>query len=365
MEGKPIRVSQTFSPITTGLINREEEDRILNLAVLTKEHCLLVGPPGTAKSLQADLFFSQLEGSYFKAALTKFSGEEVVFGAINIKKLKNGIYEHCYEGSLLTANYGFLDEMFDASDALLRSLLSVLNERIFVRGTFSVKCPLITCVATANYSRINEVTQAVVDRFLFQWAVKPLEEEELKLLFDWQPLEPNDSKISLNVIKQAQKAVENIVFPEHLKDVFIKLAVQFDFTPRRVFKAIKICKASAYMSNRDTVTAEDLLSLKYLISTDPQQIADAANQISEVTVIAQRAYEQSLLIDEIVDKWDNIEDSHSSLDHLKAEAKCIKRLQSIDPVNEEIAQRKQKLLQQWQKHHNEHRSRFLRGVGLE
>jgi len=353
-----------FSPVETGLINREEEDKILNLALLTSEHVLLVGLPGTAKSMQADIFFAQLEGNYFKAALSKFSGEEVVFGAINIKALKNGRYEHCYEGSILTADYAFLDELFDASDALLRSLLSVLNERVFTRGTFSVQCPLITCVATANYSRINEVTQAVVDRFLFQWNIQPLSEHELHELFDFTVQQPN-TKISLQTIKHAQTQVDTIVFPEHLRDVFVKLAVQFNFTPRRVFKAIRVCKASAYLNQRDSVSAEDLLSLKYLISTDQQQISDAANQIQEVTVIAQRAYEQQVLMDSLEDHWADTEGDHKAIEHLRHEAQIIRKLRSIEPANEEIAKRKNSLLNEWQEHYQEYKKKYLRGVGLE
>jgi len=355
---------EKFNPITTGLIARDEEDRILNLAVLTAEHTLLVGMHGTAKSLQADLFFSQLEGKYFKASLSKFSTEEVFFGVLNISKLRQGQYEFCYTNSILDSYYAFIDELFDASDALLRSLLPVLNERSFVRGKVSVKCPLITAIATANYQRVNEVTKALIDRFLFQWYIKPLEGEELKKLFEFKVPE-FDQKIPLSAVYQAQKSVDIVDFPSHLRDVFIDLCQQFQFSPRRVFKAIRVCKASALLNHRDTVTAEDLLSLRYLVSTDPQQISDATATIKDVTVIAQRAYEQNQLLDSLEDWWYSVEpEDDTDVQHLKEEAEIIKKLKAIDPTNDEVAYRKQKMLKQYQHHYEKYKKTYLQEQGL-
>jgi len=349
--------------ISTGLINREEEDRILNLAVLTQEHVLMVGPPGTAKSLEADLFFGRLGGRFFKTSLTKFSTEEALFGPIDLPALKQGEYRFQYRGSILDSHWAFVDEVFDAPDPLLRSLLSVLNEREFRRGSFYVRCPLITCVGTANYTRVNEVTEAVVDRFLFQWFVKPLDREGLDRLFEWRPPDSN-GKVPLRKIRAAQARVDSVEFPSHLRGVFLDLCVQFNFSPRRVFKAIRVCKAHAHLNGREAVEAEDLVALKYLVSTDGEKIAEATKVILETTVVAARAYEQMMLIDALVREWEEVRGEHYEVDHLREEAGVIRRLKAINPVSDEVAKRKADLLEEYERHYSRGKAEYLKEVGL-
>ena len=50
----------------------------------------------------------------------------------------------------------------------MRSLLSVLNERKFINGQEQIDAAVHTAIATANYMRMNEVTEAVLDRFPFK-----------------------------------------------------------------------------------------------------------------------------------------------------------------------------------------------------
>ncbi len=57
---------------------------------------------------------------------------------MNIPKLREGIIEYLCENSILTCDFAFIDEIFDASDVVLRTLLGVLNERIFAKGSFQM-----------------------------------------------------------------------------------------------------------------------------------------------------------------------------------------------------------------------------------
>ena len=54
-------------------------------ALLGGHHVLIIGPPGTAKSMLADELCRRLDGAtYFQWLLTKFTTPEELFGAVSL-----------------------------------------------------------------------------------------------------------------------------------------------------------------------------------------------------------------------------------------------------------------------------------------
>src|SRR5260370_3080766 len=63
------------------------------VAMLSANHVLIIGPPGTAKSMLADELCGRIEGAhYFQSLLTKFSTPEEIFGALSLKGLEEDDY---------------------------------------------------------------------------------------------------------------------------------------------------------------------------------------------------------------------------------------------------------------------------------
>src|SRR5262249_28103292 len=62
-------------------------------ALLSSPPVLIVGPPGTAKSMLAEEMCRRIEGAnYFQWLLTRFTTPEEIFGAVSLKALEQDDY---------------------------------------------------------------------------------------------------------------------------------------------------------------------------------------------------------------------------------------------------------------------------------
>jgi len=273
------------------LFEREKEFKQFLYALLTKEHILLNGPAGTAKSLFARNAFALIDGNsrLFSIHMTKFMSEELLFGPINIKKLReDSIVEYNTDGSALEADFLYLDEFFDASDPLLRSLLEVLNEREWRRGHQFKRCPLHTAIVTSNYKRENEITEAVLDRFIFKADVSPIKSTKARKAMLLTDNVIPKTAIDFDLLKRAAGIIDSgkIEIPQKISDTYEMLHKEFKkntkkyVSDRTLKKAIKVIRASAYMNNRDKATVHDLKEVRYVFctlnNTTEESIFDAA-----------------------------------------------------------------------------------------
>src|SRR5262245_60293862 len=145
------KFAATRKELSSALIERDEEVDLVLTALIAQEHVLLVGPPGTAKSLLLDSLMGWMNGRRFSILLTKFTVMEEVFGPISVAGLKEDRYRRGTTGKLPQADLAFLDELLKASSAILNTTLRILNERLFENGEGAlVKVPLKLCVAASN-----------------------------------------------------------------------------------------------------------------------------------------------------------------------------------------------------------------------
>ena len=119
-------------------------------SILAGEHVLLLGPPGTAKSALVRAIAQAFSGAYFERLLTKFSTPEELFGPISLKALEEDRFARVIQGKLPEAEFAFVDEIFKANSAILNSLLSLINERVFHNDGAPIRCPLVTLFGASN-----------------------------------------------------------------------------------------------------------------------------------------------------------------------------------------------------------------------
>ncbi|MGC9136119.1 AAA family ATPase [Caldivirga sp.] len=135
------------------------------MSTLARENYLLIGPPGTAKTTLVYVLSKLLNARWFYRQLTKFTDLEEILGPIDVAKLLEGKVERIYVNSIVESDFALLDEIFNASSAILNTLLSLLNERVVYDGDKVIPVKTWTVFGSSNRIPEEEELQALYDRF--------------------------------------------------------------------------------------------------------------------------------------------------------------------------------------------------------
>ena len=274
------RVRDIRDGLTTGLVERDVAIRLALLAALSGEHLLLIGPPGTAKSLVARRLRLAFKGAgYFERLLTRFSVPEELFGPLSIKGLEEDRYERLTESYLPAASIAFLDEIFKANSAILNALLTLLNEREFDNGTRRERTPLMAVVGASNELPEGEELDALFDRFLLRLHVGPVSKDEfpslLKLRDDAAPDVPDALKLNRADLDAVQKAAGDVRVPDDVEGLLCDLrewcaAEEITVSDRRWRKVVKLLQTSALTNGREAVSIWDCWLLQHCLWSDAE-----------------------------------------------------------------------------------------------
>src|SRR4051794_24214279 len=264
------KLMTTRKELSSTLIERDDEVDIVLTALVCNEHPLLVGQPGTAKSLLLDSLMRWTSGRRFTALLTKFTTPDELFGPISVAGLKEDKYRRVTTGKMPEAHLCFLDEVFKASSAILNTLLRILNERVFDNGDGElVKVPLLLCVGSSNEwpnaQEGGKELQAVFDRFLFRKAVRPILSQagRQRLLWTRDHTPRLSTSITPEEIQQARSYALALPWSDEAKqalEAILKELAREGIQPgdRRQFKSVAAAQAFAYLSGAERVEPEHL-----------------------------------------------------------------------------------------------------------
>jgi len=329
-----------------------ERDDVLEgslISLLTSNHLLLIGPPGTAKSLLANELCKRISGGfYFQWLLTKFSTPEEIFGAISLKGLENDEYRRVTERKLPEAHVVFLDEVFKANSSILNALLTVMNERIFHNGKEIIKIPLICLFGASNELPSEEDDlDALYDRFLLRYLVDYIEEDFrfLKML-QTEVAEPS-TFLTIDEVNELQSLVDDVVLPPKILKLIARVRNELIkksliLSDRRYKQVIKVLKAKALLSGRSQVDEADMDIFQHVLWKEPSEKNEIKMTLFKILhgfreKIAELLMQSKELEAYAFREWENEEMALKAC--IEAQTKLKKISSELDVLSDELSER--------------------------
>lgn len=290
------RIDAYFKAVGLRFMERDLVIRLIMCAFLLREHVVIPGPTGAAKSLLINTIYNGIEGAIiWTMDLTRFTNDTHILGAYDTVVMREkGQLVHRGEGTIQEAHFSMTDEFSDASDATLRTFLGIFNEGQIRRGPQVIDFHLITNISCTNFGpedipgRSHQL-RAVWDRFLFHIGVDYVQDPRNRLMMlnvalngdgiTLPPLHLDDIVLVSGVIKDMNLIEDRYVVEAYQQMTFeysawLKKETGHALSDRRFIAAAQIMEVSALLHGRQTVTFEDLeMTVDILAKTDEQREA--------------------------------------------------------------------------------------------
>lgn len=337
-------INNLRTALCRSLIERDAEIEAMLRGLVAREHVLLVGPPGTAKSqLATNLTHAIEEADAFPVLLTKFTTPEELFGPVKLTALREDRYERAIAGYAPTAHVLFVDEIWKASSAILNTLLTLLQERVFDNGGRRIRCPLRLAIAASNEWPSAEDGQelgAIFDRFLIRRVVRPVSPMNRdRLLYTELPaVGPADGLegpvVELDEIDAAADQAAQLPVSDDAReaygDILDALAGE-GIRPgdRRIRKAVGIARAQAWLNGHSAVERLDLECLSDVLWSTPEHVERAVEIISKIANPVGAALSELLAeVDEISAEASS-DDPAQQMSAIKKLGECAQRANEL------------------------------------
>jgi MoxR-like ATPase len=260
--------------VSSKVIEREELVKTMVLAMFSKSHIFLVGPPGVGKTYVINIMLSAVkDAQYFEYLIMNHTKPEEIFGTVHATSDGEVVYN--IENSVLDSHFVMLDEMFKARSEILNSLLGVTsNERtFFMRGRGAVKVPLIMMFGASNEFPSDDALEPFDDRLLIRYDVQRVKDpDNYKRLIkgDFDKDKTIRTELSLEEIEYVFLKAKEVQIPDTIVDVYTILKQKIiqdriKISDRKMVTAMNnILKTAAFLNGRNYVDYSDLFLMLHI-----------------------------------------------------------------------------------------------------
>ena len=303
------KLEEIKKALNAKFFEREEEVEGILVALLSRQHMLMIGPAGTAKSALSVELAKIVQGTeYFQWLLTRFSTPEEIFGPLSLKDLEQGVYKRNTATKMPEANLVFLDEIFKANSAILNSLLTLINERLFYNNGTPVKVPLISVIGASNeYPEEGEGLEALFDRFLLRFELDYIADEtNFVSMMKGAGQSVAMPSMTMDELVQLQFFTDMVTIPDEVYDTLSKIRNELRDegirpSDRRFKQSLSVLQAKALINQRQVVKVDDIVILE-------NALWETVDQKDNVSLIV-RSHAQ----DVVTQKLDRIQEEASEI----------------------------------------------------
>lgn len=268
------KANAILDAVSSVIVGKEEVEKLVLTAVLSRGHVLLEDVPGTGKTMMSKSLSKALDTAFARIQFTPDLLPADITG-INFYNRKED--EFVFRNGPIFTNVLLADEINRATPRTQSALLEAMEEhQVTVDGkTYALSEPFFT-IATQNpveTAGTYPLPEAQLDRFLMKLSVGyPSKDEEVRMIerfLNDNPLQKIESCASREDVLAMQAEAEQVTVSEPVMRYIVEIAdatraeeaIAVGVSPRGILAMVRAARSYAYIDGRSFVTPDDIKTL--------------------------------------------------------------------------------------------------------